>query len=691
MAIYYVDSINGDNTNDGLTPGAAFADFFVDVGATVAEVPIFWVRRTSEIVLTENKSMNYGDIVYWPNSNEPRYNERPAAGITAGWDTDAEKSTGVDFSTFYISSESATDSKISFYNIPLFTISTANIPMFRATGLDFFGENMSINAARTAVDRGPLFYTVNGGSVELKVSFKDSTISATSTSLFSKNYDDRPNTGHGFSAEFDNCEVFLSYGVHWYDYSSKNQYSKRFNFTNNTVATFGGDVIYIRDCGSGYDYGDMIFNIKDSKVTARSLLGMHWVDSTYIPGLSFDIRDSEVYTTSSFFKMANNIGRPSYSSGRMNISGSKISFFSIFESHPNPISNNRYIHLDNRINVVNCEIIARSWMFDFRHLRRFSGVTFIGNKILSAAKGIIHARFERYATEYTDVTAPSYISVNNCSFGASLVSGTMRGVDIDVDNVNIAGYISDSDTSNISANAVYCDCLGAQGEGDYNFSKSSIINNTSSALNGVSSVTVRNSLLVSTQPLAATGGNIVVIDSEVETSLSSTGTRGRVRIFNSKLNSVNTAYESTGYNFHKEISPIYRINGADGSLLVSCEANKDLNVSSDELRANLTIASSSVIAHIAMPREIDENVDSITSVFHYVDTDGAGQAVPCTFSSDDISQWDGLPVGSKFYKLTADIAGLDRSEDHPSYMTISISSLAGPVKKIYLDLNLEVI
>lgn len=103
MAHWYVDSA-ATGTGSGDTPAnAALNVTSISAALNVnSDVPaMVWVRRTNHINIVDARSMTWGInsinvnshsmnwIIGWPNSGDPFYEERPAAGVSAGWDSDA--------------------------------------------------------------------------------------------------------------------------------------------------------------------------------------------------------------------------------------------------------------------------------------------------------------------------------------------------------------------------------------------------------------------------------------------------------------------------------------------------------------------------------------------------------------------------------------------------------------------------
>ena len=679
MAKYYVDSINGNDTNDGLTPSTAFASIFVDVGATALDVSEFWVRRTSNLVMIQNEILKYSKVIYWPEADGEMYDVRPAEGISDGWDADSTYETGIDFATYYIATESVNDAIVEFYNITLFSTSTAGTEMFRIKAIDFVCKNGSLDSVRTNVNKG-IFYIVTGSGAHMNISFFDSVVNFPSTALLGKEYASNVAIYYPIYVFFTDCTVTGYYGLYWYQYSSKNQYDQHFSFIDSDV-TFSGPIIYRRETGSGYDYGDVKFISKRSKIVASYMLEIYFTENNYVPGLSFDIIDSELLISNDLFRLVSNAGRAGSSSGPMNIIRSKISCDSILSMYKQSSSTTRFFYFYSKINIIDCEIAARNWLFEIHYPKVFNGINFRGNKLLSMAAGLLYASFDKYANDTTDV-GYSYFDVSDCSLGSHALYGSAENISINLTDVGVAGEIATSGCKGIKANLNFCDCTGLRGDGDYTVARSTIVNNSGTAINNITSATIRNSIVKSRDAICVASGDVVIMDSDVEMDMVSPARNGTVRLFNSKLNGINTAYASVAQSSSKEISPIYRVNGADGSLLVSGDSNKMLTASVDELRTPLGALSTTVNAFIAMPRELDPEIDTIQATFHFVDIDGAGQSVNCSFAEDTASGWDGLPVGAKFYYLTADIAGFDRDITQHGYMNINIVSSSGPVKKV---------
>ena len=90
MSIYFIDPVNGDNANDGLTPGAAFAS---PVGglSTLENPAEYFLRRGTVTVVSESIFAEWFTLRGWPMSDSTAYATRPQAGIDAGWDDDVQE------------------------------------------------------------------------------------------------------------------------------------------------------------------------------------------------------------------------------------------------------------------------------------------------------------------------------------------------------------------------------------------------------------------------------------------------------------------------------------------------------------------------------------------------------------------------------------------------------------------------
>lgn len=83
---YFIDSINGDNINDGSTPALAMADMspIPEDNASLAGGQIVYIRQGSSFTNPATKNIGKFELYGWDASD----GNRPQAGIAAGWDGD---------------------------------------------------------------------------------------------------------------------------------------------------------------------------------------------------------------------------------------------------------------------------------------------------------------------------------------------------------------------------------------------------------------------------------------------------------------------------------------------------------------------------------------------------------------------------------------------------------------------------
>jgi hypothetical protein len=94
MTEYYVDG-GAAGTGDGLSPTNAFVDI---LSVPWADASRAWVRRTHNQTFTQsqfvgpnsfnNAFSKWSFLIGWPEAGAPFYDDRPAAGVSASWDSD---------------------------------------------------------------------------------------------------------------------------------------------------------------------------------------------------------------------------------------------------------------------------------------------------------------------------------------------------------------------------------------------------------------------------------------------------------------------------------------------------------------------------------------------------------------------------------------------------------------------------
>lgn len=112
MADFYVDSA-ATGTGSGTSPANASINIgSLAFGAVATHGDTLWVRRTFVVPQSGQTWSRSGfnvmshafiRVIGWPNTSDLHYDERPAAGISAGWDSDAGHFTGIPHPTIVIS------------------------------------------------------------------------------------------------------------------------------------------------------------------------------------------------------------------------------------------------------------------------------------------------------------------------------------------------------------------------------------------------------------------------------------------------------------------------------------------------------------------------------------------------------------------------------------------------------------
>jgi len=678
MATYYVDSINGLNTNDGLTPATAFADFYADLGATSTAVDTYWVRNTSQFVLTASTALQFKNIISWPTAGGKYHDSRLVDTSTAAWDLD-DNSGFIDIAassfTFKVD-----ENIISFSN---FNFSSTNAldasPSIYTTGgtISFF--NCQFASLRTGTYRGSFFRYEQPTVGTLSFVFEDCDFDLL-TPLVGKYETHLVSVTRSISMTRCTGSMRNMFGSYT---TTVNQYNGSTNLSViDTNIVFSDSVVQMSYAGTYNQTGHKFnFFLRNFTATATSILSYMTTSSTYgMPRIDVDVDRCDFSCTGILFDYY----CPNYTSSanyygyveKFSILNSNISCTNMLRT----VRGNNWTRIDTPIIVEN-NTLDISMVYNTASVQVFERLMFRGNKVLACSAGLI---------SMTGVTASerSFIDIDDATIGGNLIDGLHKA------DVSLRGCIVNGNLATSSVYGEYMDIRdsdidGTEGFGEYEIVRSRVVQNgITSAIPYASKAVLRNSEITSLgEPLGSLGAKVLVIDSILSNDMS-IPVKGDVSVFNTELNGTAVAYEARHRNTLKKLSPVFRLGGSPGSVSISTGLVDELSVTSDEVRGVVNAGSASVKAFFASNRELDLTADSVRAKLYFTTNTGSVGNVDMTLGVDSTSQWDGMLLTHFMYSLDGILIPATTDYTQKMYVRIMFNSPSGLVKDLYLDLNL---
>ncbi len=679
-------SVEIDDSNfDGLSPAQAKrTTIFLD-GEDVNNHSYVWIKRAGSVELTENISgLRYIHMRVWPRAGEYFYDERPQEGIDAGWDS-FSADFGININTYLIYMNGVENCQVSFSNFDYINASEADsLPVFYKKGgaLKFYGCNIS--CARTHDYRGSLVRTEIAGTNE--VWFYGCYVEALETSIVAS-YD-----SHDFNYS---RYVYLRQGtvirarqimnMHC-DSSSKYQGWNIVDAAENSemycvyVIAQGGSKSYI----NGYNS----FRLRDTKVRTTHVLSNRSTSSYWgMSPIEIDIDGCDIETTSNMFHFyhRNYSGHESNGYRDWRIVNSRIvanGHIIYFNRHDNKNASQR-----NPLIFTGNEVSATKTMFYLTNLSAWGRLIFQNNKILNASKLIYNT---------VGSTDWSNINIKDAEFTSDMIDGGNKYKG-DFKNVYVHQKLT---TSSVSTERFYLEnvrCSGIDGYGQYVIKSSTIESyNAYDPIPNSRGAVIEYSTIISNGSSIGGGGDadITLLKCNVEGDIY-IDTEGQMRAYDCTLNGVERNFFERVGRTQKEISSIFRIGGASGSLKVwtADVSNPASSIISPVGSYELQPSENSVKLFFATPFDIDFITgDGFSASFTFVDDSGITRIQNATsIMEDDESSWDGLLQGENKYVASLDMsqAPYPIGEDRTVRVNISAFPPTSGPSYIYLDTALK--
>ncbi len=677
MAVYFIDLINGDDANDGLTAALPKKDIFLLSGVSNLDTNTIWVRRGSYTFL-EIKTINFAHIVFWPEEGQYMYNDRPAEGTAEGWDADVDESI-FDIAGYRVTLTGSNAQLFTIANTKILADTTANVGLFYVNGGTFNIESCIIESGRTGVDTGSIFNIVYSGYVYFN--FNNSNITISSAFCGMPTGEDM---NRYWEINIDNCTI-VSWGIVRKYTTLSSDYGNTMMCTINNSDITASDSILSSTGYSRFD-GEYRITINSSTVRTRSLAREAVsAGSRSSPNISLKIDDCTITTTHELLRWhaATSVSYPHPNVYPTIITNSTISCTSLYYHYlgSSSASDNRY---DTTFTVIGCNLTISGRAFDFAYTQYVYGIIFYNNNILLLGGDFIYSAYRFYGT--------SIINISEAVIGGHLFYGG-GGIRAKLNNLVINGYLTTSVSGNGIIYANNCSATAVHGSDVHELVNCSIgPNNGGNSLSNLKASVFKNCNIDSSgiPMLVSKNSDVTMIDCTINADIENSEDESSITIFNSEVNNINTPFIAKELNVLKKISSIFRVGGSDGSLEISSKLSDFSSCIIDEVRGVPSVGSNTVSAYILYSGSFDLAKERISSTISYTDTSDFVNFFACEVTEDLSSSWDSvLPEYSKI-KISADFKLLAEAVlEKGVVFTISAFFYENEAKHAWLDLDID--
>ena len=672
--VFYVDSINGSNANDGLTPSTAFADVFVDINSIGEEYAEFWIRSGSVCDIAETKSLYNTGLITWPESGDKHYDRRPSTD----WDADVKTNailrlttnsadlklegtvSGATFSHIDFKWDGSTTGSsivVSFGNLtfddcefidPTFSIFYFDTTAGATAGLDFgncvFNDCIAKAASVHFVDFNATYcssnmsFTINRGKYNCNILFNQ-----------------YANVSNIFEYSIFDSDITAA-GIVRYQTTTTHLKTCMLTMKRNIISV-GGSMVGPVNRTRANQYGvNFYFYIEDNTITAASYLFDIYMHG-YTPGHNIYVYDCIIKNnTIPLCKGVFRAERTYFNSDSFHIYLSSANFV---------IVGNNIVMTDHLIS------------FDGTYMRTVSGNYTIVDNTLSGQKSIIN---------------------KNLATG-SLISLTLVMKDTVVD-----GDLNPFSTTKGNLSLVNSTVSGSSGV--YTEARVNVVNSSIGALNGSGVVMSAASSTFSGESLfpelksgiftnckvsnigtsiGQNGGKFIFSDCKVDNNFGNF-ISGNVGCYNTFVNGIKTPYFEVDSDFKKTISPVYRKDGSNGTLSYKADTSKTSSVSINNVGGNYEAGVSYIYMYMLAPGTMFD--DAIYTNFSLIGISGGLKvSIPCTIENDTDSLWDGITERSPRFRFVADVSSANLDVGSVFNFSIYILADIGKPRDVKIDMK----
>ena len=672
MGTYYVDYINGDSANDGLTPANSLDSIENAPEGTDFLINTIWVRNTSQITFTADVTINNKDIIFWPTSQGDMYSERPQEGIDAGWDSD-DNSGFINLVNFAILNTGLSGTLIirnAFFN----STDTSN-----RYGIKNYGGTLRINNSIikhiSANSQGFLHMNTTKDYAS-KAFFKD--IDFTCIGVLVSN--------NGYLTSYDNQDVeiissnFLCTSILYEPSSNSGPLNQHHSlYIKDSIIECTSALLY---AGSGNNSISTLFNLQIITSNVMSEFVSMAYNSDYFC-LNCNIIGSTINTANNSLFAATAYYNSVTSYENINIISSSIECGAMFKSDSIALDYGSHITSYGKIKIINSNI-KMSGIFHCENneegIYNFGGITIVSSTIENSGLAIPFLNIHNNSSS-------SYSDIHMSDFSSSF--DFIKGIGdskIYLDNINVQGALLDTNkNADISAERSSFGDLKTKGNIEISDCQSQC---NGSFGDGSVSVIATRSLINSMDPILTKSG--VFIESTVKNDMTK-NIDGEIKLYSSTINDASVAYQRKTNNCLYKLSPVFRLGGSSSAINITAPLQEDVSLSVDEVRGIVPLSAQVVNVYMCSNSRLK---DDYTSYFYgklkYKTNSGVSGSVKMTFSDDSSSSWDGVLVSSHSIKISAPVSGLDIDFSQKIYAEIGALMGPGENKDLYFDLNFGV-
>lgn len=676
-----------DSSFDGLSPDTAKrTTLFID-GADINNHSRVWIRRKSGFTVESNTDGGkYTEMIVWPYDNtQSKYDIRPQAGIDAGWDNDTDEFS-LDVGVSWIGHNGSEDAIVSYENMKIDSQTADAIPCFLKKGGDISFINCDITNNRTNVNTGPFIRMQPHGASNVHLTGSTYRSSGTNSSLVGISTSDDFNFEKNIYIE--NSEI-ISDGLIFHAYSTairKYQNNNSVYISDSNVACY---IVMRHSANDAYINGYNAIGISNSIVRAKNILTYYTSDRYYgMSPLLINVDSSDIETTDTMFNYysVNISGHESNGYREWRLRDSRLVSAGNLISYNNSNDSSRTASRQyGDISFKRCEVhVAGNNVLYTNNIPNLGRFVYMDNKTMSC---------KTLVTFSGHMEHDSFVAIKDTHFVGNLIEG-VDNIAVDLSNVVIDGLITDSNVSNESVDGNNIQCTGFEGFGSYRLENSLLDSiNLSDIVPNAASAVMKGCIIDSHGANIADSyaRDITFIDCDITGELLQSNVSNRT-IFNSKLNNTDISYFNSSSYTNKEISPIFRVGGSDGTIKLSGMAN-DIRCSQSikTLSGELAVGASSVVLYFATPIVLSSLNKFGKIRTRYIDIDGVVALKEMIISGDTASSWDGIQNGTNTYRASCDVVNSNRPIGDDKSVVIEFEYYPDedePYGDIYIDMNL---
>ena len=680
---FFVDSISGDNANDGLTPATAIADIFA-IDTDAATLATYWVRRGSTFTLASNGSTitkSFGIIVSYPTATDEKYADRPQAAIDAGWDNDASTPFLMSLNrngASWVLTDSSFGEHLEFYNVEFEAVSntaitalfTIHAPYLKFYNCDFKQKSSSnlylLSQGTTGGGTSPEANVIEfsgckssrsgAGTLYVVVATSSGTIS------YTKRYKIKDSDMGGVHTAF-----YIAPGTHAYTYDIE---------VENSRITSSGDTFFFRTSTSHSTSTFHCHVHSGSRIISTSANNFQFGNENYqrVYRGNIELEDSIFVCPGSTLK---------------------------FNQRQNNASNAE--RLDSLV-ALRCEFSSNRVIDSYAYARMyvngdfiFEECKFIGQSTVFYLYGtrsnnlkVIDARFDR-AKNFLYTESAYYSGTNkiHLSFKGQTLLGNIANfiseLDLHMEDSIVYGDISTADTAVLTGEIVGSEvgAIGCGGVGDMKILGSRVSSPSGKALENIKGTIVDSQIL-------SQGG--VLFDND-KSSLMIEGTtfvcagmgvpkNTAIRMLRSTVNSVPAPFSEVSVGRTVKSSPIYRVGGADYSLHCSLHSFKKGQLYTVPNIYGTYVSGKNLMSLFLS--SVDEDIANIIEVRALFIEGGVLKTITLS-STPDASSWSGITQSVTSLKYTVDLSSFSLLDNQSVRFLTTLQSREDDVTALYLD------